>query len=117
MNRHAALQSLIRFDAPIPDLEARLRSFGWDSDEVVTLTRRHIADVLERYGSGRINATAVEAWANLIECREDIRIEPHHDKIVRAAIHDLANPELQGKLQDIAPRILSSLSQGPPHAI
>ncbi|HEX7921638.1 MAG TPA: hypothetical protein VF583_11840 [Bradyrhizobium sp.] len=110
MNRHAALLSLVHFDAPISDLETRLQSLGWDSNEVVTLTRQHIADVLERFASDRIDAAAVEAWANLIECREDIRLEPGQDKVVRAAIHDLANPELQGKLRDVAPRILSSLS-------
>jgi hypothetical protein len=109
MSRQAILSSLIEFDAPLTDLKAALALISWDADPVVTLTRQDIIAVLERFANSEINAAAVEDWANLVECREDIRFEPGHEKIISDAIHDLANPKLRGQLATIAPNVLSSL--------
>jgi len=109
MSRLATLSSLIRFEAPIGDLKAAVASLSWDADPVVTLTRRDIAYVLERFADGEIAAVAVEEWANLVECREDIQYEPGHEEIISESIHDLANPLLGGRLPAIAPNILSRL--------
>jgi hypothetical protein len=109
MSRQSVLSSLVQFDAPLADLKAALALFSWDADPVITLTRRDIAAVLERFTSREIDVATVEEWANLVECREDIRFEPEHEKTIAAAIHDLANPELRGKVMDTAPDLLGSL--------
>ncbi|MGZ3311581.1 MAG: hypothetical protein ACXU85_18720 [Xanthobacteraceae bacterium] len=109
MSRQAVLSSLIQFDAPIKDLQAKLASFSWDADAVITLMRRDIIAILERFAKCEIDAGAVKEWANLLECREDIRFEPGYEKIIAAAIHDLANPELRGGLADTAPAVFGSL--------
>ncbi|MEO9340285.1 hypothetical protein ABFT80_22900 [Mesorhizobium sp. SB112] len=109
MDRSATLTSLIRFDAPLADLEARLQALSWDSSPVVTLQREHIIAVLQRFLSGELDAGAVETWANLVEGREDIRDEPGREEVTLAAIHDLANPVLQGRLEDIASEVLANL--------
>src|ERR1700709_2390147 len=107
MGRHAILSSLIKFDAPVADLTAALATLSWDAEPVVTLTRQHIAAVLERFARRDIGADALEEWANLVECREDIGFEAGHEDVVAGAIHDLANPELSGPLVVTAPRVLS----------
>jgi hypothetical protein len=109
MSRQAILSSLVQFDASAADLKAVLASLSWDADPVITLTRRDIAAVLERFTSSDIDDGAVEEWANLVECREDIRFEPGHEEVVADAIHVLANPELAGRLVATAPDLLCSL--------
>jgi hypothetical protein len=109
MSRQAVLFSLIQLDAPIEDLQAKLASFSWDADPVITLMRRDIVAVLDRFAKCEVEAGAVEEWANLLECREDILLEPGYEEIIAAAIHDLANPVLRGKLVDTALAVSGSL--------
>jgi hypothetical protein len=110
MSRPAVLSSLIQFDAPVADIKAAIASYSWDDDPIVTLVRRDIVSVLERFASGEIDAVAVEEWANLVECREDIAFEPGYEETIMAAIFDLANPKLQGRLANLTPDLLSRLS-------
>jgi hypothetical protein len=51
---------------------------------------------------------AVEEWAHLIECREDIEVGP--EAALKSTIFDLANPTLQRHLADIAPGLRSTLA-------
>jgi hypothetical protein len=110
MDRRATLRALIQLDVPLSDLQIALAAFDWDAEPVVTLRRFDIAAILHRFASGEIDALTVEDWANRIECREDIRFEPDHEEIVSAALHDLANPVLQGRLDVIAPDVLATLT-------
>ncbi|MQX19873.1 hypothetical protein GHJ84_02365 [Sinorhizobium meliloti] len=110
MDRRAALSSLIKFDKPLEELRAALAAFDWDSEPVITLSRVDIAAMLRRFTSGEIDARTVEAWADAIEGREDIRFESGHEDVIASAIHDLANPTLQGQLNVIAPNVLAALS-------
>jgi hypothetical protein len=110
MSRQAILYSLIHLDAPLAGLKAALASISWDAEPIVTLARQDIATVLQRFIRGEIDAVAVEEWANLVEGREDIQFEPGSEEVIADAIHDLANPELRGRLATIAPDVLSSLS-------
>ena len=109
ISRQAILSSLIQFDAPVADLKAALAALSWDADPVVTLTRRDIAAVLERFASRDIDAATVEEWANLVECRDDIDFEAGHEGVVADAIYVLANPELAGRLPATVPDLLFSL--------
>ena len=105
MDRKEILEALIRFESPLPDLTKAVRSLSWDADPVVILRRLDIANVLDRFASGELDATTIEDWANLIECREDIDYEPDHEESVAQAIFDLANPILYGPLEITVPEI------------
>jgi hypothetical protein len=62
--------------------------------------------VLKSYLNGDISELDVELWANLVESREDISATP----IVRQAIFELANPDLEGKLtHETAERLIGRL--------
>ena len=107
MNRRAILESLLRFDQPLPELEAALASLDEDSAPAATLTRSHIALVVRRFEVGLLEAEAVARWADLIECREDIEFEARHEPAVADALFDLANPDLQGPLAEISADVLA----------
>ncbi|QDP22687.1 hypothetical protein [Bradyrhizobium cosmicum] len=109
MSRESTLSSLIRLDAPIEQLKTKLGTLTWDGDPVVTLLRSHIAAVLDRYSRGEIDASTVEEWANLVECREDIDFEAGFEELIQAAIFDLANPILNGELSTLVTGILAGL--------
>lgn len=110
MDRRAIMASLVRFDLPLPELEAAVAALDWDAVPLVSLRRGDIVGVLRQYSAGLLQAGEVERWANLIECRDDIEFEPHHEPAVVDAIFDLANPELQGALADIYVDVLARIS-------
>ena len=67
---------------------------------MVVLTTDHILSVLRRFQEGELIAADVEAWADLIECREDIDYQPGRDEAIVEAIFVLANPVLNGSLDE-----------------
>ncbi|HEV2675477.1 MAG TPA: hypothetical protein VGV37_13115 [Aliidongia sp.] len=112
MSRQEILISLVQLDASVAVLKTALATFGWDSDPLATLTRSDLISVLQRFSDGELDCSTVEAWANLIEGREDIQFEPGHEETVANAVHDLANPQLQGQLQAMTPMVLDRLARG-----
>jgi len=109
MTRHDIVAALLRFDRPLEDLRAPLGALDWDAEPVATLTRAQIAAVLRRFRAGEIDAPTVEQWANLVECREDVEFEPRHAEIIADALFDLANPDLQGPVRDLASGLIEDL--------
>lgn len=106
MNRREVLNALIRFEQPIADLEVAVSQLDWDAEADAILTRKDIASVVSRFLAGQLTAAQVERWANLLECREDIDFEPRYEGPVADAVFDLANPDLQGSLVEIADQVL-----------
>jgi len=107
MTREDAIQSLVRLEQPLDAVRASLNAFEWDwnGPPLARLDGRQVASVLHRYSAGKVSGDEVEIWANLLECREDIEFEPD----AAQAIFDLANPDLQGQLTEVAPALLSRL--------
>lgn len=98
MTREEVLQSVVRFDKSVDELRKLISGFGWDWTEapLARLTGEHLGSVLSRYENGELTGREVEDWANLIEVREDIGTDPH----VEAAIFALANPQLEGAIEE-----------------
>ena len=89
------LLSLIALNDNLNDIEKNLSSLSWDSEkDLVTLTRKDIVNVLEKYLKGQINEYQLEKWAELIEGREDIGVESKFHDYIKDAIFALANPLL-----------------------
>jgi hypothetical protein len=92
--RKDLVQRLVGFSAPLAPTLAALREFGWDCDTpLVTLDATSLVSVLERYLAGTFTAADVEAWADAVECRDDIDDTPVHD-----VVFELANPEITARL-------------------
>ncbi len=72
---------------------AALNLFPWDSDDAVELEPRMLRSTLERALGGAHSIEELAQWAEDIEVREDIAMTNGR---VRAIIHALANPALEG---------------------
>ena len=93
--RHEILKSLLTFDRPLDELRQELSKLKWDSENsLIRLSADHMRLVLTRFLKGELSADAVEEWANLIECREDIGFESEFEGVLKDIIFELANPGL-----------------------
>jgi hypothetical protein len=89
-SRKELVERLVRFAAPLAPTLSALQEFGWDCNEpLVTLDASAVRSVLQQYLSGTLTAGDVEAWADAIECRDDVDYSSFHD-----IIHELDNPSL-----------------------
>ncbi|TPM34769.1 hypothetical protein [Mesorhizobium sp. B2-3-5] len=100
MNRASVLGDLVTFAKPIDRLAEMVGVLGWSDTPVVMLAADQIVSVLQRARAGALTAADVEAWADLIECREDIDYQPEHYEQILQAIYMLANPVLNGSLDE-----------------
>ena len=92
-DRVASLEKLLDLAAPVSVAATELASHTWDSTgPFVALLPKHIVGVLARFIAGNVSAVEVEAWANAVECREDIQYLPSSPAGV--VLHELANPML-----------------------
>ena len=100
VTRHVHLEILTRLlalDRPIAELAEMARLLPWDSEvELAEVGREALVSILTRYRRGEISARDVEAWANLVEGREDLAFTRESAAIV----HHLANPILDGALTE-----------------
>ena len=93
--RHEILKSLLTFDRPLGELRQELSKLKWDSENsLIRLSADHVRLVLMRFLKGELSADAVEEWANLIECREDIGFESEFEDVLKDVTFELANPGL-----------------------
>ena len=108
--RTSALQALVECRLPLGAAIARVRSFGWDSDEdLVTLRASHVMAVLRRFLAGELSADHVEVWADGLEVREDIGFAGDTlDLIFR-----LANPDMNGAITpSVAEALIAKYDRG-----
>jgi hypothetical protein len=109
-SRESVLKALLSFTRPIPDIARELSAYGWDaSSPLVVLDAIHISSTLNRFMAGDLSSLQVEAWANCIECRDDIEYDP--SSAVGLALHELANPVLTCSLtRQSAAALVATLS-------
>lgn len=111
VSRVSVLSDLITCGKPVDVLATIGSDMGWSETPVVVLTTGHILNVLRRFQAGELTAADVEAWADLIECREDIDYQPERDEEILEAIYVLANPVLNGPLDEaLTDQVIASLS-------
>ena len=112
-DRTSLLTRLVRYELPLGDTVALLRSFGWNSEEVlVVLTVGDVVQLLTRYVAGELSAKQVEHWAELLEMRSDLGYETDSAVKLRAVVSGLANPEEHEVITPrLAIRICRSLTE------
>ena len=106
MDRLAHLNQLLALPVAASDLS----QLAWDSDAPqVQLEATHIVNALSKFVAGEASVDQIEAWANAIECRDDIAYSPQSP--VGVVLHELANPLLTEPLsQQSAQRLIASLN-------
>lgn len=110
-DRQSVLNDLINFKKELSFLRTKLLEFEWDSEnELVVIRFMHLENVLTRYLNGELKQDEVNEWANLIEMREDIGLDPRNEDLLKDLIFELANPELTTELTvDRARELLEKL--------
>ncbi len=109
MSRVDLLHQLIEASIPIPEAISRLAELSWDAEaDLVELSPEHCSNVISQFIRGAIAGPEVEAWANAVECREDVRIKT---SLVGEVLHELANPSLTYSLSSGRGEVLLSRLQ------
>lgn len=110
MSRSAALSALVKVSIPVPDAISNLAQFPWDSDsDLIVVSLGDFIEVLSRFVRGELAEADVEAWANALECREDIG---YANSTARELLHELANPLLTSQLTPHRAALLLARMQG-----
>jgi hypothetical protein len=100
-DRVHALRSVLDLDGPIDDLVTRLRSFPWDSaDVLVVLKPQQVIALLERYLNGSVRQADLEKWAETIEGRDDVGYDVKEEELLREIVFELANPLLTQQIDN-----------------
>lgn len=100
--RHGALTILLGKPQRAKDAVSQLRRFPFDTArDIVTLDSSDVGNALRQYLVGDLAGSEIEFWANAIEGRGDIGFQ---DARVRALLHWLANPVLEGPLDQASAR-------------
>ncbi|TAJ24233.1 MAG: hypothetical protein EPO68_01775 [Planctomycetota bacterium] len=102
--RRELLIDLIEARRPTFELRAELSALPWDSPALVELRPEHIAAVLMRFVRREWSAQDVEAWADAVECRDDVRYADAPGGLVASALHELSAPEASGGLTEVSAR-------------
>lgn len=99
MDRFEVLRNLVAFSKPVNVLSSDLSNFDWDFDgDPLIVTASDMKLVLNRFLAGERTAEELEAWANLIEGREDLEFEDQQNEAIENVVYCLANPVLQGAI-------------------
>jgi hypothetical protein len=92
------LKRLINLQGDVDGLVAELALFGWDSDhDLYTITKEDVARALVMCLNGVIDISTLIAWADAIECREDLG---YTDADLSEIISELASPEINGQITE-----------------
>ena len=91
--RRALVLALLTLGSDRREVLDALSAFPWDSDDAVELEPWMLRTTLERALRGTHSVEELVQWADDIEVREDVEMT---DERVRASIHVLANPSLEG---------------------
>lgn len=93
------LRSLLAMAASPPEIAQQLSRFSVDYEgEGVELTSAHLRHVLHQYIDGKVPASDVETWANMIEGRDDVSVAAGSQDMIESVLHELANPYLTYQL-------------------
>ena len=98
MERREALFALLNRTQPLPTILDILSKYPWDSEELVRISTKHLAAALEAYLNGTETSKFIEDWANAIEGRDDVGVDPHCADQILGDLHRLANPVPEGCL-------------------
>ena len=96
--RRRVLERVLRAEPSIREDVGVLRGFPFDACEPLALLTLDIArGVLARHADGQITDEDLVAWADALEIRDDVALEPAFEDTLRECLFELAEPVLTGK--------------------
>jgi hypothetical protein len=107
LDRISALRVIVAYQLPIDGALADLASYGLDSDaELVTVTAADVRGILQRYLAGALSEDDLTRWAEIIEGRDDIALDPVHQEALGMVVFTLANPDINTQMRPEAAKAL-----------
>jgi hypothetical protein len=92
--RRLLLRELIELSAPVNDTRSALSDYDWDSDPLVEFTVADMVGVLDRYLTGGLSPKQLELWADAIEGRSDIGLEPGAEEQLKQLLFEISTAEI-----------------------
>ncbi len=110
--RVAALRDLVSLARPINEALTVLGSLAWDSDEeLVTLTRSDVLNVLRMFLAQDLGVDELKLWAEALEGRDDLAFEPGFEEELQQSVFEFSTPEINEPVSpELAVRWESRLS-------
>jgi len=94
-DRASLLADLIGLRRPIAESLSQLRGFPWDSpEELVTLTRADLSNLLRAYLKGVLEAAECERWAEAVSGRDDVALDEDSSGLLGRILFEMSSPEL-----------------------
>ena len=107
LDRVSALRVVVTYQLPIDGALADLASYGWDADaELMTVTPADVRSILQRYVAGALSEDDLTRWAEIIEGRDDIALDPVHQEALGMVVFTLANPDINTRMTPEAAKAL-----------
>jgi hypothetical protein len=105
VERTTALQDLVQLRRPPFEAEPVLMRFGfWGSDEgLVTLNRSDALRLLDRFQQASLTALECQHWAQTLEMRDDLSLEPGAEDLLTQFLFEIATPEIN---EPISPQLV-----------
>lgn len=101
--RREALIALLERVGPVADSGQRLARFPWDCDgELAVLTADHIVRTLQAFLSGQLSEDDVETWAEALQGRDDLGLDPTRADDLKQALFELSTPQICGPTTELA---------------
>jgi hypothetical protein len=95
--RHRALLDLIHLRRPVGEATTALAIFDWDCEQdLVVLARLDVVRILHQYRDGQVDASDCRRWAEAVEGRDDIGLEPGCQDLLKQLVFELSTPEISG---------------------
>ena len=113
--RKVLITAVVRGERPLEPLVHSLKAYGWECDHaLVTLMRADVIRILSRFLNDDCQAVDVAAWAEAVEIREDIALEPGFENVLQSTIVSLTLADTDtdgwGTSKDRAHRLLDQLT-------
>lgn len=106
-SRIGVLRDFLELNCPLQLALDRISKIPWSSDkDLIVLTSENIIGVLNRFLNGELSRSDVKAWAEEVELREDIGIEPDPNDLLIDVLFEVANPEITYELDPERARLL-----------
>jgi hypothetical protein len=105
------LADLVALRGDLDDLLDRVGRLPWDRyDDLVTVRRDDLRHACEEYRNGRLSAERLEAWAEMLDTRDEIAYAGEDTELISTAVFRLSTPELEGRTATVVASLLGELA-------
>lgn len=111
-SRTEALRNLVELREPLPAALTRLAEFPWPSErELITLVAHDLTRALEAFDAGSLDEEGLCTWAETLQGREDIALDPADRDLLAGALFELSTPELFGSMAGVIESVKGELQR------